>query len=243
MKISKVTITGADDSVRPEQLFELAEKYPFVEWGILLSRNQQGGPRFPSKKWLQELEQTDATWYEQEVAFSAHLCGAYVREFLVGDIDFAKGMGKLWDVFQRVQLNTHGIEHKFSPSELVRLVKEYWEKDFIFQFDNANVEILKELINAQLKVSTLFDLSHGAGTLPSEWPKPIVNVKCGYAGGLSPDNLKDQLWKIMQVVGDAEVWVDMETHVRSDNNKQFDLEKVDRALEISAAFRGEYTLS
>ena len=34
-----VTITGADDSIQPSQLLDLQKEFPFVEWGILLSRN------------------------------------------------------------------------------------------------------------------------------------------------------------------------------------------------------------
>ncbi len=47
MKIDKVTLTGADDSVRPAELVEISQQYPLVEWGILFSKSQQGTARFP----------------------------------------------------------------------------------------------------------------------------------------------------------------------------------------------------
>ena len=31
--LDRVTITGADDSVRPTDLLELSREFPFVEWG------------------------------------------------------------------------------------------------------------------------------------------------------------------------------------------------------------------
>jgi hypothetical protein len=34
MKITRVTITGADDKIQPEQLIDLSYKYCFVEWAI-----------------------------------------------------------------------------------------------------------------------------------------------------------------------------------------------------------------
>ena len=53
--IRVVTVTGADNSIRPEELVPIAKDYPFVEFGILLSKKQQGGKRFPSRDWLEEL--------------------------------------------------------------------------------------------------------------------------------------------------------------------------------------------
>ena len=38
MKLTRVTITGADDSVEPRALAELSEAFPFVEWGLLMSK-------------------------------------------------------------------------------------------------------------------------------------------------------------------------------------------------------------
>jgi hypothetical protein len=38
MRLKTVTITGADDAVDPEELLQIQQRYPFVEWGILLSR-------------------------------------------------------------------------------------------------------------------------------------------------------------------------------------------------------------
>ena len=37
MKLTKVTLTGADDFTDPKRLIEISREYPFVEWGILFS--------------------------------------------------------------------------------------------------------------------------------------------------------------------------------------------------------------
>ena len=82
----------------------------------------------------------------------------------------------------------------------------------------------------------LFDLSGGAGILPESWPK-AKGEYCGYAGGLSPENLEEQLEKIKCVVDeDQKIWIDVETHVRSSDDKQFDLDKVRKFLEISKRY-------
>ena len=83
-------------------------------------------------------------------------------------------------------------------------------------------------------ISALFDLSHGTGVLPDQWPATLNFVKCGYAGGLSPENLELQIKAIERIVGDTPIWIDMETHVRSNMDAQFDLSKVRTCLEISS---------
>lgn len=233
MNISKVTMTGADDGVNQEDLFRISEKFQFVEWGILLSRNSRGGNRFPSLKWMNRLEALDKDFYDFEMQYSGHLCGGFVREFLMGDTSFVNEIGDIWELFQRIQINTHGVEHNFDKTKLLNAIAQYPEKEFIFQYDNVNKEILDYVVaNSEVNVSTLFDLSHGAGVLPEEWPMPIDGIKCGYAGGLSPENIKSQIELIESKVGDTEIWIDMETKIRSKNDKLFDLKKVITVLEI-----------
>ena len=37
--LQTVTLTGADDSVNPEDLIAISKEFPFVEWGILIGSN------------------------------------------------------------------------------------------------------------------------------------------------------------------------------------------------------------
>ena len=80
MKINQVTLTGADDSVRPAHLIEISREYPFVEWGLLFSKSQQGTARFPSLNWLQELNHVAEG---QNLNLCAHLCGLGVRDLIM----------------------------------------------------------------------------------------------------------------------------------------------------------------
>lgn len=229
--ITKVTITGADDSVSPMDLYHLQNEFPFAEFGILLSRKQYGNNRFPSREWIVEL----ITDKHLGINLSGHLCGAYVREFLKGDTKFFGELPVDPFVFDRFQINTHAEPHEFNTLELTRWLTGSPTGTYIFQWDGVNDEnISKLLFNTRTQI--LFDLSHGAGLLPKEWPNPMINIPCGYAGGLSPDNLKEQIERIEALVGEKEIWIDMETHVRSNNDQQFDLTKVRKCLEIAANF-------
>lgn len=105
------------------------------------------------------------------------------------------------------------------------------DKEIIFQFDGANRPIIDLALEKGVNCSTLFDMSHGAGVLPKEWLVPVEGIRCGYAGGLSPENVVEQIKLIESKVGDYELWIDMETQIRSNNNQQFDLGKVVSVLE------------
>jgi len=225
MKINKVTMTGADDSISPNELFEISKKYPFVEWGILVSRNSQGNNRFPSIDWMNKLAELNT----DKLLLACHLCGTYVKEVLMGSDRFTGELGNIWKQFQRVQINTHGYKHQFEKSAITDLKK--FDKEIIFQFDGVNKPILDYAISEGVNCSTLFDMSHGAGILPKEWLVPVDGVRCGYAGGLSPENVVGQIKLIESKVGDYELWIDMETQIRSNADQQFDLGKVVSVLE------------
>lgn len=231
MHLDRVTITGADDSIEPEALVAITEKYPFVEWGILFSGSRQGGPRYPSDTWISKLMPMGMT--NRLPKLCAHLCGQWVRDVVLG------GKATWWEkyrgysaIFRRVQLNFHGQFHKAGIG-FPGLVKSL-DHDFILQHDGVNDETILRL-GADLRVSPLFDRSGGAGVLPASWPKPIWKYQ-GYAGGLSPENIQDELHRILDAVGESRIWIDVETRVRSEDDEQFDLAKVDLFLKRCQPF-------
>jgi len=228
--INKVTITGADNSITPLGLKKFSEKYPFVEWGILVSKKNFGGIRFPSKEWIEHLIRLKG------LELSCHLCGSMVNDILMGNFESLKEIDSLLKRVKRVQINTHAVSHPYNIKKLSSFIKNNPQLEFIFQWDNVNTTMISKLSDYHNNVSTLFDLSHGAGVLPSEWPKPIESIKCGYAGGLSPENLEDQIQKIESITGNTKIWIDMETHVRSSMDLQFDLQKVRKCLDISSKY-------
>ena len=71
----------------------------------------------------------------------------------------------------------------------------------------------------------LEDRSSGAGRLPKEWgylgyESEAGDVMHGFAGGLSPKNVRQQARQIKKVVpSDVALWIDAETHLRDDADK------------------------
>jgi len=228
--VDVVTVTGADDSIRPEDLVPIAKDYPFVEFGILLSKQQQGTKRFPSLDWLEELY---ILWRQERLALCGHLCGRWVRDLLLGEQTFFKDFGYIWEMFGRFQLNFHAEPYQVNEKEFCEILRQYFaSKPIIFQMDGENEKIFHSLeARWRIQAFPLFDKSGGTGLLPEEWPKQ-PNKYCGYAGGLSPDNLQTEMQRIANVTT-GPIWIDAETLLRSENDEVFDLEKVHRFLEAA----------
>jgi hypothetical protein len=226
--ITKVTMTGADDSVTPSDLLKLQIKYPFVEWGILVAKGAWGKKRFPSQAWLESLVE-----YTSTLKLSVHLCGTYVEQMLLGNPEAIQELqyrNDIWNQFNRVQLNTHGVMHKLNVDKLGDLMDKFSDHEFIFQYDGQNDHIIQQIKDRSPNCAILYDTSHGLGRLPEQWPKPMEGVHVGYAGGLQPSNVAEHIHQIESIVLDSPIWIDAETHVRSNNNFQFDLKLVDNFL-------------
>ena len=225
MKISTITFTGADDKTNIGRLHEISALHPFVEWGILFSRTQEGSPRFPSLEWMRIFAPPSGI----PMNLSAHLCGGWLRELLAGAYHIPEGHSTLLGYFNRVQLNFHDESQTFGTQGMYLM--KAMNKDFIFQIDGTNTHIYRYMKDKEVRAFPFFDLSHGAGHIPETWDSPLDETYCGYAGGLGPHNLEQQLHAIEGVVGDRSIWVDMETHVRT--NGEFDLDKVQQCIDIA----------
>lgn len=245
--LTRVTITGADDTVSVAQLLDLQEKHPFVEWGILISQSYQGqlAPRFPSAQWLEAVRYLGLTG---RLKLSLHVCGRWVRDMLTGGstmpYNYVEG-------FDRIQLNFHAEDNPCRIEGLSACVRYYGDyapsakRQFIFQIDgsggNKHFTDLHQYWEGGEKLDAvpLFDVSGGKGITPNQWPKASFSsnglmLAHGYAGGLGPHNLKAQLPEIEYAAQGVPHWIDMETHVRSADDKTFDVAKAEAALEICA---------
>jgi hypothetical protein len=153
-----------------------------VEWGILMGVGTDGGSRFPSRVWIDQL-----LALREELTFPvnlcAHLCGMPVIKLLaLGELP-----GYVTDAFQRIQVNTHGTpvddyrelglkyfgDEDKEPEDTLTLLKKTG-RHFIFQCDGVNEDLVRDLVKEGIG-DPLFDTSSGAGMTPQdlgeEWPK------------------------------------------------------------------------
>jgi len=226
MKVNRITITGADNSIKPDELNKLSAKYPYVEWAILLSSKQEGSNKFPTLKWMEELKEI-----QNNLQLSGHLCGKYIRDLLVGYPSFITDRPTIFKMFQRFQLNFHAEDLNYGEVAFMNAVKELSNgREVIFQSDGVNADIIDPFIEEKQNVAIIHDISHGTGILPAYWPNYIDGITNIYAGGLSPKNVAEELEKIAGIVGDKVIGIDVETKVRSNNDMQFDLDLVEQFI-------------
>jgi hypothetical protein len=248
--ITKVTLTGADDNTNPFDLIQIAEEYPYAEFGILISQRSislgQKIERFPSLTWIEKLN-GEVSWQNSYfINCTLHVCGKWVKQIFKGkmesDLYALIFMSSMQHHYKRWQLNTHGLHHDYDKEGFWKFVDQAksHNQNIIFQYDNANNDIIRETIERDASnIDILFDLSHGAGVLPSEWP-PLIRggITCGYAGGLSPENVAENIEKIFaQPNFDPQydnITIDAETHLRT--NGQFDLDKCAKFLEATKPY-------
>lgn len=227
MNLRRVTITGADDSTSIPELVDLSLEYPWVEWGILVSKKQEGRFRFPGRHWIERLSNIAA---RNTMRLSTHVCGAWTRNFLRGELAWSE-LPSCVAVSRRIQINTHAELHA-STAGMWTNMNSVPDKEFIFQWDGVNNHLAYAALGGRLqsdatfpRVSVLFDTSGGAGVLPEGWPSPPVPLSAGYAGGLGPDNVVEQVEKI-ELVCKQPYWIDMERRVRAEDDSALDMEKV-----------------
>jgi len=224
--LERVTITGADDNTSISQLLELSKEFPFVEWGILVSRRSEGSYRFPSRDWIDELMAVS-----HGLKLSMHVCGAWVRQMFVGELRWEE-LPSCFPIVDRIQINTHAQQHA-STSAFTDKLAERPNVQFIFQWDGVNDHLIYAAKASGLNVAALFDASGGAGILPDKWVAPADGFPCGYAGGLGPDNVIEQIRKI-ETVCKKPFWIDMERRVRTHDDARLDMDLVRKVLKYSA---------
>lgn len=228
------TFTGADDGTLVSDLIDVIVHGGDItaEWGILLHPDRLGQSRHPSLPWLEEL-----AWYKKNdgsrCRISLHLCGPWAKALAAGDDSPVQVLPRLFWLADRVQLNdVKGTDFNFIDA--VKLMKRFCGESgttvknwrgvpFIIQVrDDESRYCFQTLQMMGANVQPLFDKSLGKGVLPDKW-EPSIPPCCGYAGGLTPENVSEKLQEIAKV-SQVPTWIDMETGLRT--GERFDLEKV-----------------
>lgn len=235
MNLQTVTITGVDPSVDLNTLLALSRDFPFVEWGVLLSRAAGAHPKYPSHDWVEKICRFAL---ENRMALSGHLCGAWTQRLLGGEWPLEMRRFS----FSRLQLNIAKTqEHSLHPEHWMHLLPRSCE--IIVQFNHSKprfdpVALVQTLGKAGYAASVLMDASGGRGIEAAAWPTPPRVSKLGYAGGLRPENLYLNLKQIDLVTGAnaRPIWIDMESGVRTEDGLYLDMDRVRQCLAIAANF-------
>src|SRR5437763_5438675 len=163
-------------------MLELSGAYPWLEWGILVSPKREGSPRYPSRQWCADL--ATVAHSGGELKLSMHICGSWARSILSGDFNWLQ-LPAIRNAVQRVQIN--GTPQTITTNAL-------WSgnyREYILQIPRA-MSLLEDAVLERLQVNALFDESGGEGIIPTEIKPPLLDIYCGYAGGIGPDNVVDR---------------------------------------------------
>ena len=228
--INTVTFTGVDKSIVFENLKRISCKYPFVEFGILVGSKTSENPkcnesnRYPNLHFVGSFKRYMRRY---NLRCSLHLCGKYSRTINMTSItalDRIEVVG-LSNDFNRVQVNARYKDYNYSGIKWFadragcqKVIIQTRQQDFQKPLEHDKVEYL-------------FDMSGGRGQEDfDKWPKPSLDYRMGYAGGISTDNI-DQILEMIEAKWNpnCDIWLDMESGVRE--NDWMDLNKVEEICE------------
>ena len=123
-------------------------------------------------------------------------------------------------IIKRWQLNIpKDTVNKIQYCGLKRLFDSNPEKEFILQYNDNTRDVCRMLHGMNTRFSLLYDASGGRGLSPNSWMAPVYpNVYQGYSGGMSPENVSENLDKISSVVPSGSyIWIDAEGRLKSDD--------------------------
>ncbi|WP_027578420.1 hypothetical protein [Bradyrhizobium sp. Ai1a-2] len=197
-----ITFAGVDNWTCVRAMAHLSSLYP-IEWGVLFSPKRQGvDPRYPGGDGLSRI-----MW--SNLRLSAHICGDYSDAIMEGR-DIERPPVDFW-YFKRCQIN-----HAAPVPARINYFRSGWG------IKRGIAQCRGDEFPSDTSVDWLFDRSGGTGETPTAWPMhPGGNRLVGYAGGISPENIRGVMSVLEQMPG--RYWIDMESGVRTDD--RFDIEK------------------
>jgi hypothetical protein len=231
MKIKLVAMTGADEQTDVSEMIKINKDYPFAEWAVLMYKKRVGETLYPAPAWVANLS------CAAELRLAGHLCGEWAAEPInMGKFSFPYDFTRAWTRFGRIQFNYHPKLKSYSqvhPRFFDSLEKAaHYFQEYIIQINGeASSELHLKCREYGLKVGCLHDDSAGHGNLPESWSYIPASFN-GFAGGLTPDNLQEQLKRISDVAGKNEIWIDAQTGLQTDG--VLDLKKCRKFLKTAS---------
>lgn len=233
MKLRYVTCSDPREHNSIESMVELA-KMPNVEIAVQChpSKMSAGMPR---KVWFDKLLRVARN--EAHMNLAIHINKEWADSICVHGkipdiisqwINLKTSTGR--PVIKRIQLNMPQTTAKnIDVNGMVMMLHYFHNREFIFQYKDSNVGAISNLHrvvsafnksvreNQQLNFSLLFDESGGHGQPPKEWHEPVyAEHPMGYSGGMSPDNVVENLEQINRLVPKCcSTWIDAEGKLKS----------------------------
>lgn len=221
MQVTRVGCTGFDDSHSFDEVANFAATSDIIEVGVPFSREKQGRAVYPTFKWVQGYLKFVSKNYK-DLRHALHVDGDICRDFLNGKLstELKKMISITYEgtekpVVGRIQIN---LDDKPDLEALAKLIEMLPMFRISFPYNSHTASMLTKAAELFM-FDILVDSSGGKGLLPDSWPPIIFPDRFqGYAGGLTPDNIKENLNNISLIVpSDTNIGVDVETGIKGAN--------------------------
>jgi len=263
MNIVKVSMVGANENLSVKDTIEFLRTYPMVEIGIGVSRGKGaiGTARFDyvmsllheyMEKYIPGTTGTIALHINGNGKDGISGWPAMVsRGIMPGDLSQMMAFPNM-----SIQLNHLGYDFSIKDAQDLVNSRTLWQEiapksrlilSYCSRTDKyvrAFMGAMGEKANGDLKCDILYDASFGGGKMSAQYAAPLYpGIRQGYAGGLGPDNIDAELEKIRAVQTDpnAEIWIDAEGKLQTDNKKTLDLTKAERFYKKIMDFKRQNT--
>ena len=226
MFLKTIVCSGINEKNDINEALEFLKKYKNAEFGVQCSPRKAGyqTPRF---EWLKELlYKLDEQKIEKRVAlhlnegFVVSFCDVKVPDEISDLLNIGKSVGRL-------QLNFKIGREIFAAGNvpnirtLEKTMKAVAMHTIILSASQPNLSFIHKAHHQGMKFDVLFDDSFGEGVAPDMRRPPLFEgVFQGYAGGLSPENIAEELAKIEKVAKGA-VFIDAEGKLKQDGTFAF----------------------
>lgn len=237
MKLRKITCSDMREHNEIDEIINLGTRYPMAEFAIQAhpSKFMANMPRYV---WFDTLLHAAR---DTDVQIAMHVNSQWRTELCHGKVPYE--LRCMWNmrhnngkpIIGRVQININGGQdiYRFYASKVADVIRAYPDIEFILQYTQKQATRLQRLDKTGEVFSTLFDASGGRGKLPNAWIAPaFTNHQMGYSGGLSPENVAENLAKIDSVLPrDYETWIDAEGKLKDPVTKQFDTARAETYIQ------------
>lgn len=237
MNLRYITCSDLREDVPIDSAINLLNVSPKVELGIQAHDCSMnfGTPRY---EWLDELLSKSARM-TKPLNVAIHVNYDWCSQMAAGGANINKWPAEIQNLFARTdcagkllirrwQLNIGDGTRDIDGKKLAQICRAFPDREFIFPYNAKNpvsVEINRMHQFKDCKFSLLYDASYGAGISPESWNAPVYNDRpMGYAGGMSPDNVADNLNKIAAVCPpNYTTWIDAEGQLMIPGTRRFDV--------------------
>ncbi|MBQ6736186.1 MAG: hypothetical protein IJQ90_01730 [Alphaproteobacteria bacterium] len=237
MNLEYITCSDMREYNEIDDIIDLGKRYPMAEFAIQ-AHPSKFSAYMPRYVWFDTLAHASRV---NDINLAMHVNAEWRTEICRGNIPYE--IKRMWDmrrdngkhVIGRVQVNINGGKDsfRFYANKVSDIIRAYPDIEFIFQYTTRQRNRLKRLDKMSVPFSMLFDASGGRGISPDTWRAPVMpNHKMGYSGGLSPENVADNLDKINMVLPVGyNTWIDAEGKLKDPDTKQFDTLRAEQYIQ------------